>query len=201
MSDPVHVRISFSYIPEDLGPLLKLSGDTKPKSSKGMEQGKLTRGFIGWTLILGLAVLLFVWFHSDAPKNEYIATETPGWVYWTIGGLVAALAVCIYMIVFLLRAMRINFIDATKGQVAQVDISAEGLLWEGEGFSRRYEWKFFEKFNESTVAFNLISRGNTSHIIPKRVMSTEELDVVRRLLIERISPAVVIPNPRLDVWE
>jgi hypothetical protein len=198
-SNGARVRVTFTYEQADLTPGAQFSTDWGPKrgaadGSKGKGEFKITRGMVGWMLILGLSIVLFVLFRENVatPEEEIPVEVIPVWVGYVqvaLVVLVLALGISIWYIRALLRAGRTRLLLGLKGAVQTVDIAPEGLRWETEGYFTVREWRTVVKFSENEKRFDLIGRNGVLYMIPKRILSPEQVDVTRKIFNEQIRGA------------
>jgi len=64
----------------------------------------------------------------------------------------------------------------------------DGLQFQGPTFSSRILWAHFYKFLEDERSFLLYQSPHVFNIVPKRGLSTEQIDVLRTFLRRNVSP-------------
>jgi hypothetical protein len=94
---------------------------------------------------------------------------------------------------FLWRAMRrgrdqalANVTDAERDVTFRFD--GEGVEIESGGGTWQFNWAGIHRFREGRDTFLLFTTEAVVHLVPKRALSADRVDVVRSMLTERIRP-------------
>jgi len=134
-------------------------------------------------------VLIFVFF---VVTSRFIIDNPPTYLRYV------ALATLIFGPLSLMLWIRYLFVrvsdKAAKRRLPETYLfRAEGINSEREGKSEKTAWSFYSKAVESRHEFRLVARDGSTVQIPKRCLASgEQIDELRRLIIQQMGQDAVV---------
>jgi hypothetical protein len=80
-----------------------------------------------------------------------------------------------------------------KKVLNDVTFSRRELTWQANGKSITTDWSEYIRFAENTKVFVLFTAPRVGTIVPKRIMSAEQISQLREILSQNITPKRVVP--------
>jgi YcxB-like protein len=157
------------------------------RSGPGPREPSAKRGFVGWILFIGLAVMLFFLVNRNAKSTVSVPDVPTPWPV-TVAEAVLALGVLLFLIGWQ-KARGYVVRDKRKwdGQKTYT-ITLQGLAQHHPGREEFYNWGYFIDFDESKWIFVLRTQRSRGMVIPKRLFADEaQRAQFRELLVQKFT--------------
>ncbi|HVX87209.1 MAG TPA: YcxB family protein [Phycisphaerae bacterium] len=156
---------------------------------------KRSTNLIGWTIILALALLIFVLLHKHhtPPAVHSVPAESPAFFESP------SLYIAIFVVSFLVIFIRIRYFQNGKklfqkfpdlGQPQVLRATDDFIAITSPTAENRYTWPHFAHFFETPRLFILFNSSKAAHLLPKRAFPDDDaLNQFRALAQSRITKA------------
>lgn len=193
MANSEIICLTFTYQPEDHRRIVHMPS---------LSNNQVTISFgrmLMWLILMSLAIMEVLEFSERIAKNrtlgQGVETRMPEWSIWLIAILILSTSLSTYVAWAFFWNRRQRFADTTQESTQEVEISLTGVQWGAESHSAQYKWKYFNTYDESKTAFNLIGlHGSKIFIVPKRVMLPEQIELARKYFLENIRTDATKPQ-------
>ncbi len=134
-----------------------------------------------WTTFLFMLLLALMFLVGVFLVDHDLAMI--GWIWLALS---AALGVAVYEVprFQIRRAIRRN--PSLQGEIVLL-LSDEGTQFTHATGTSQLQWRAYTKYKETPQLFVLYMSSSQSTAIPKRVLSSQQIEELRRLLKERIA--------------
>ncbi len=182
--EPIHFLFTYCY--EDFYPPKKARGGTA-------QGGFPWHHLVGWLLVIAAGILVVTLF-STQPEKPPVRARVSGrqdWVTIAIGAIVVGALFYSYLRQRL--GGKARWEEKHPQSPIAVTLSSEGIVWEHSTSHTHQRWNTYQSFTEDGVGFMLTGANRQAALLPKRIMSPEQIDAVRSLLEVAIHPAFGFP--------